>query len=656
MTDRVIRSAGRAATRVISRVSIVAAWTLLALTLAADQTTPPQTTFRAGVDIVDVDVSVLDRHRLPVAGLTAADFTVYEDGKARPIVAFTTVDLPSRVLAPAPWMDEIAPDVATNVFPPEGRLVVILFDRSISTTQRAVAVGIAEAVVTQLRPGDLGAVVYTTRGTPQNFTADRQRLLQAIRRPFATLPEGDDGNPAECFCGACSLEAIERVADAIRDVRQRRKVLFVIGSNISIHSSGTCSATLTPARKSALRALEAGNVTVHALDPSGLQTLAPVAAQPGLPPARPTMANLNRQGNLRTLPDHTGGRSALGNEPEREVADIFRETASYYVLGFQPASTTADGRFHEISVKVRRPDVTLQARRGYVAGRRNSEPKPSIPSRPVPAALTDAVSTAWPKTALDLQMQSVPFALPGLAEASVSVTVFVRPPLDRASNGAPSRPTLVTAPADATTAVLIGAFDRNGRALAERHQTVAVLGQPRPYEYEVHTQLALKPGRYEIRAAIDDGTLRSAGSVYGYVDVPSFARELVSLSGILLGWAPAGRPPAAPSADDLAPIVPTARREFAPTDQVTAFLRLHQGLGRALMPGYLVAQILNERDARVFQQELRLVPAQFGANRAMDYTLEVPIGRLEPGEYVLTIEVTHGNVKARRDARFAIRK
>ncbi|MEO7191508.1 MAG: hypothetical protein ABI051_10680 [Vicinamibacterales bacterium] len=46
-----------------------------------------QPAFRAAVDLVDVDVSVLDRNRLPVPALRASDFTVLEDGRPRPIVA-----------------------------------------------------------------------------------------------------------------------------------------------------------------------------------------------------------------------------------------------------------------------------------------------------------------------------------------------------------------------------------------------------------------------------------------------------------------------------------------------------------------------------------------------------------------------------------------
>lgn len=36
--------------------------------------------FRTGVELVQLDVAVLDDQRVPVRGLTAADFTVVESG------------------------------------------------------------------------------------------------------------------------------------------------------------------------------------------------------------------------------------------------------------------------------------------------------------------------------------------------------------------------------------------------------------------------------------------------------------------------------------------------------------------------------------------------------------------------------------------------
>src|SRR4051812_32236930 len=95
--------------------------------------TQPPRTFQSGVDVVEVDVSVLDKDRRPVRGLAQSNFIILQDGKPRPIVAFSAVDLPERDAssARASWMRDVSPDVVTNAIRPEGRLVVIMLDWSI---------------------------------------------------------------------------------------------------------------------------------------------------------------------------------------------------------------------------------------------------------------------------------------------------------------------------------------------------------------------------------------------------------------------------------------------------------------------------------------------------------------------------------------------
>jgi VWFA-related protein len=139
------------------------AWSVLGL-LAQQTPSESQPTFRVGVDVVQVDVSVLDQSRRPVRNLTATDFTVLEDGKARPIVAFVPVELaePEPASGRASWVRDVAPDVTMNDARPEGRLVVIMLDWSIRFEDQQLARRIAAAAVDQLGPGDLAAVVFTS--------------------------------------------------------------------------------------------------------------------------------------------------------------------------------------------------------------------------------------------------------------------------------------------------------------------------------------------------------------------------------------------------------------------------------------------------------------------------------------------------------------
>src|SRR5919106_162643 len=96
------------------------------LLLPQDQAQRPPR-FRTGVDVVELDVTVLDRNRRPVRGLTAADFTVIEDGQPQEIVAFEAIDLPIPDPASAAWLRDVAPDVRSNEVT-GGRLLVIVLD------------------------------------------------------------------------------------------------------------------------------------------------------------------------------------------------------------------------------------------------------------------------------------------------------------------------------------------------------------------------------------------------------------------------------------------------------------------------------------------------------------------------------------------------
>jgi VWFA-related protein len=71
---------------------------------------------------------------------------------------------------------------------------------------------------------------------------------------------------------------------------------------------------------------------------------------------------------LGTLAQSTGGLFFDSTNNLRQGFErIESDLRNYYLVGYTPANTTYDGRFRTIDVRVKRPGVTVAARRGYFA-------------------------------------------------------------------------------------------------------------------------------------------------------------------------------------------------------------------------------------------------------------------------------------------------
>jgi len=80
----------------------------------ARQADDPSQTFRTAVDVIRIDATVLDKDRRPIRGLTAADFTVLENGKPQRIVAVQEIDTVANDPEPSAWMRYAPRDVIGN--------------------------------------------------------------------------------------------------------------------------------------------------------------------------------------------------------------------------------------------------------------------------------------------------------------------------------------------------------------------------------------------------------------------------------------------------------------------------------------------------------------------------------------------------------------
>ena len=114
-----------------------------------------------------------------------------------------------------------------------------------------------------------------------------------------------------------------------------------------------CEHPLKLARQKLYDSLAVSNLTVHSIDPRGLENIGdhtkasvsgagfdrPVNSGPRVRLQQLTGARndmLRTQESLRILPDRTGGRTVVNtNAPDEKIPEIFRESEAYYLLGFE---------------------------------------------------------------------------------------------------------------------------------------------------------------------------------------------------------------------------------------------------------------------------------------------------------------------------------
>src|SRR5689334_22423779 len=96
----------------------------LAMLAAAQEPQAPRTTFRSTVDLVPVDVSVVDKNGTPISDLTAQDFTLSVDGKARRIASAEFISIVDTVETETPKTVEYS----SNAGAAGGRLIMLVVD------------------------------------------------------------------------------------------------------------------------------------------------------------------------------------------------------------------------------------------------------------------------------------------------------------------------------------------------------------------------------------------------------------------------------------------------------------------------------------------------------------------------------------------------
>ena len=293
------------------------------------------------------------------------------------------------------------------------------------------------------------------------------------------------------------------------------------------------------------------------------------------------------------------------------MPQIFKENSSYYLLAIRSAAPAADNQFRHLEVKVKRPNLDVRARSGYFVTGTKAAAKRTTPA---PTGIDRAMAQPVPAGDLPLAMNVTAFATPGKRDAAVAVRLHFREPMPAGQR------------IDVVTMTLDPECGECRRWPTHRQSVTLGESLDGSASQELLSRLALPPGRYEIRVAAT--TAGHSGSVFTFIEIPNFAKDRFSASGLALSTG------AAPGAQqsllaDVIGVLPTARRDFRANAPVTALLRLYQS-AKTRDGVRINATIRDTADHRVRSDDVHR-RRHSRPTGSTDYTVDLPLSKLNAG-------------------------
>ena len=519
---------------------------LLPAAQAAQQTPQtPQTTFRSGVDRVAVDVIVIDNDGRPVVDLTAGDFRLEVDGKARQIASAEFVSM-RNLVDPGP------PPVhyAENSGGPAGRLIMLVIDQNnIKSGTGRVVFEAAARFIAALNPNDrIGLHLIPGTGPILDYTANHalvsQMLRQAVGRGTTTRTLNSRVGISEAKAIARSdqstlREVMERECAGNMDEAERahcQRMVINDARMVSAEGRSRTAESLVSVRD-IMRRMQAGRgrktlvlMSEGLVLDQGIQDLgwvAPLAAQgqitmfalqmessgfgagnAGISPSLAQDRALEREG-LDLMAGLSGGAVVplSTSNPWLGFSRVSTEVSGYYLVSFEPEPAERDGKAHDIKIETARRGLTLRARKQFAMD--VAADAASLGSR-----VGEVLQSPLDLTGIGLRV--APYVL---ADADGKLKLLVTANIDRA----------IGVPGDAAIGYTL--IDQQGRLAGSDLEPS--LGEGPLARQHFASALAVDPGIYSLRVGVVDAAGRE-GSVGHTFEAKLHSAGQVRWSDLLL--------------------------------------------------------------------------------------------------------------------------
>ncbi len=298
----------------------LAAAALVALPASAQapRPTPRPPVFEAGIEVININVSITDQRGHYVTGLKREDFAVFEDGVRQDLSIFAAEDLPISM--------------------------VLMVDTSASMDERLAAARAAgKRFVRTLRPQDDAQIMqFNDRATVlQDFTSDHAALEAAFDRTEASGPTALHN---------ALYVALKDLAKEKADGALRRRAVVLLSDGEDTASLVSDEQVLDLARKT--------EINIYAISLRGRSV-----------PERSRLKFSQAAHLLTALTQDTGGQVHFPNsisELDAVYDRIAEELRTQYSLGYVSSNKRTDGKWRRIVVRVpARADLLVRHKLGY---------------------------------------------------------------------------------------------------------------------------------------------------------------------------------------------------------------------------------------------------------------------------------------------------
>jgi VWFA-related protein len=531
---------------------------LLMPALGAQTPQPQQPVFRAGIELVTVDVTALDANGRQVMDLTPADFQVEIDGDRRQVTSaeyVRSVD-PLRVIGTAPKV--VVPDETFSSSnakgAPSGRLIMILVDQgNIRTGSARAVMNSAKRFVDTLTPEDRVAVVAIPGpGELVDFTNNHDRVREALLRivgqatalrsrfnlsvteSMAIYMRADAQLALQVIlreCGQviaaaeaerCEREVEQDAAEVVNEVRQRTqnsvhgmravfkslaalegpKSVILVSEGLIFEGLGSETDDLASVAADSRATLDILLLDVPMFD----------VAQSARPTTPREDRNLQVTGLEQLAGASRGNLYRINTSAEYAFDRISRSLDGYYLLAVESRPDDRNGRRHRLTVKSTRRGVTIRSRRTFLT---TVSAKATSPAD----AVGRAIRSPLPINDLPLKLSTWTYKEPG----SNKVRVLIAAEVER----------LAGQSLEYTTGMAL--VNRQGRGIAPATALKTLTekaGEPGTAVFSA--MLAVDPGQYRLIVSMADSEGR-VGSVSRAVTAWEMNAASMTMGDLLLG-------------------------------------------------------------------------------------------------------------------------